>query len=293
MHKIVSFGDSFVFGSELKNNHNGSKAWPGLVARDLGVEYKTFANPGCGNDYIAQQIYSYFSTATSKHTLAVINWTWSVRWDFYITKEVMSSAKTEDLGEHISEEQYNLIAGSSWPEYKDFLKGDTGSSNGVQHEIANFVDNIKCRQNGQWIGLGPTCVPEKLSWLNDSIEAKRIINFYRDYGIQNLLWNKFRNLQTIFAAQKYLEQKNICTIQTFMDYELFDSEYKELAPDYIKELQLLVKPNMQSFHCGMNFLDWAISSKYPVTASPGDHPLEEAHNAAKELWIDRYSECLK
>ena len=29
--KIVSFGDSFIFGSELENNKDGSKAWPDLI----------------------------------------------------------------------------------------------------------------------------------------------------------------------------------------------------------------------------------------------------------------------
>lgn len=86
MKKIVSFGDSFVFGSELKNNPNGSLAWPGLAAKRLGIEYQTCAVPGCGNDHIAQQIYSYFANNPTQDTLAVINWTWMSRWDFYIVE---------------------------------------------------------------------------------------------------------------------------------------------------------------------------------------------------------------
>lgn len=83
MKKIVSFGDSFIFGSELRNNHDGSRAWPGLAASDLGFKYETRSIPGCGNDAIARQIMEYFYYNKPENTLAVINWTWALRWDFY------------------------------------------------------------------------------------------------------------------------------------------------------------------------------------------------------------------
>jgi len=82
--KIVSFGDSFIFGTEIKNNNNGHAAWPGLIASDIGVEYETYAIPGCGNEAITRQILAYFSNNPSNNVLAVINWTWGLRWDFYI-----------------------------------------------------------------------------------------------------------------------------------------------------------------------------------------------------------------
>lgn len=82
--KIVSFGDSFIYGSELQDNLDGSRAWPGLVANQLGCKYETLANPGCGNENIAMQIMHYFSANTAQDTLAVINWTWTQRWDFYV-----------------------------------------------------------------------------------------------------------------------------------------------------------------------------------------------------------------
>jgi hypothetical protein len=82
--KIVGFGDSFVFGSELDNNDHGDKSWVGQAARKLGVEYETTAVPGCGNENITRQILTYFSNNPSDNVLAVINWTWGARWDFYI-----------------------------------------------------------------------------------------------------------------------------------------------------------------------------------------------------------------
>lgn len=224
MSKIVSFGDSFVFGSELANNSNGSNAWPGIAADNLGYDYHTSAVPGCGNDHIARQIYSWFANNSAENTLAVINWTWMCRWDFYI----------------------------------------------VEHET--------------WITLGPTCVPEKLKDLVDRTQAKDMIEFYKTRANSSLLWNKFRNLQTIWAAQQYLDQKGIKSVQTYMDYELFDDTCH--APDYIKELQKLVFSPLQLFD-EENFVDWSHTHGYPVTIE-GMHPLEQAHTAAAKYWEDVY-----
>jgi len=227
MKKIVSFGDSFVFGSELKNNDDGSQSWIGQAAKNLGANYQTHAVPGCGNDHIARQIYSYFATNSANDTLAVINWTWTNRWDFYITK----------------------------------------------HET--------------WITLGPTCVPDKLKHLVDQTEAEDLIEFYRDRANSSLLWNKFRNLQTIYAVQSYLKSQGILTIQTYMDDHLFSTEYH--APDYVQQLQNLVRPEMSSFE-GKNFVDWSRDQGFAITETL--HPLEDAHVAACELWQDQYAKYL-
>jgi hypothetical protein len=82
--KIVSFGDSFVFGSEQPGNNDGRMGWPGRAASSLGLEFDCVAVPGCGNDAIARQVFEYFETHSAADTIAVINWTWTLRWDFYI-----------------------------------------------------------------------------------------------------------------------------------------------------------------------------------------------------------------
>lgn len=228
MKKIVGFGDSFVFGSELKNNDDGSRSWIAQAAQELGCQYQTTAVPGCGNDAIARQIYEYFRNNPVEDTLAVINWTWTSRWDFYI----------------------------------------------VEHET--------------WITLGPTCVPDKLRHLVEQTEAHDIVDFYRSRANSSLTWNKTRNLQTIYAAQAYMRQRGIRSVQTYMDSELFSTEFH--APDYIRELQDLVQPHMLNFE-GMNFVDWSYHHGYKVT-QPGLHPLEQAHAAACALWKDHYKQAL-
>lgn len=226
--KIVSFGDSFVFGSELKNNLSGQASWIGQAAKNLNCDYSTSAVPGCGNDNIARQIYSYFANNPTNDTLAVINWTWASRWDFYI----------------------------------------------VEHET--------------WITLGPTCVPEKLKDLVSRTEAEDLIEFYKHRANSSILWNKFRNLQTIIAVQTYLKSKNIANVQTYMDYELVDRRWH--SPDYIQVLQDLVTPALELFE-GQNFIDWCYKNGYEVT-KVGLHPLKHAHDAACNLWQERYANLL-
>jgi len=230
--KIVSFGDSFVFGSEQKDNDDGSLGWIGRASKKLGCDYHTTARPGCGNDHIAQKLYSYFSSNPVENTLAVINWTWISRWDVYIT----------------------------------------------EHKT--------------WITLGPTCVPEILKDLVNQTQAEDMIEFYRTRVNAGILWNKLRNLQTIYSVQSYIKHKNINAIQTYMDYDMFDmsQEHEALTPDYINELQQLIYPELDLFE-GKNFVDWSKSKGFTVTNML--HPLEEAHVAACDLWIDTYAQALK
>jgi len=272
MKKIVSFGDSFIFGSELKNNTDGSLAWPGLIANKIGVDYETCAVAGFGNESIARQIYTYFSKNSKENTLAVINWTWGMRWDFYIT------------------------------------------------------------HTRTWVTLGPTCAPEKLYQHFKHNEAEHLIQFYKTYIGGSDIWHQYRSLQTIYAAQQFLKANQIPVIQTYMDRSLFDkinkgdrvehyNSYKDpswpdvttaddleqlptsikqeldqdynkiVVPEFIETLQDLTFPDLLLFE-GQTFLEWSRSRGYQVTPAPYDHPLEQAHQTAAELWLDHYKKII-
>jgi len=279
--KIVSFGDSFVYGSELKNEIHG--AWPAIIAKDLDCNYETYSVPGCGNDCIAQQIYNYFSKHSASDTLAVINWTWMSRWDFYITK---NSCNFFDIN-YIKEDMYDSMAGADWPTYEQFVKGNYTVDEKIDRELLKFCRSYIGASVGKWFTLGPTCSTKKLNWMSENA-AKNLTKFYSNFTGQSVLWNKFRNLQTILSCQYFLETYNIKNIQTYMDHELFDRSFKELCPEYIMVLQNIVEPKLKLFTKNMNFLEWARHNQYKVTNSPGDHPLEDAHHAAANLWLKEY-----
>jgi hypothetical protein len=229
MKKIVSFGDSFIWGTEIPGNRNGELAWPALVAKNLKVDYITCSVPGCGNENIAQQIYSYFATNSHKDVLAVINWTWALRWDFYIVN------------------------------------------------------------SESWVTLGPTCVPVKLENHVGITEADRLISLYKDYAGNSTVWDRWRSLQAMCAAQSFLQQRGIVNVQTYMDKTLFVKDWH--APGYIATLQDLVIQHLESWN-GMNFLEWCEHNGHEITKDTW-HPLMSAHQDAAEFWGERYNKLLK
>lgn len=265
--KIVGFGDSFILGSELLFA-DGRRAWPARAAKTLGIEYETVAMAGVGNEAIAQQIFEYFCTNDHNNTLAVVNWTWHMRWDFWINK----------------------------------------------HRV--------------WVGLGPTCVPEKLYALVDQPAAQEMIRFYNQYIEPNEVMNKQRSLMAIYAAQRYLYCNNIKNIQTYMDTNIWDTSDDRLKhylayrdPEWpviknadeimtlpesikneceraylqsqsspcIKMLQDLTRPHLENFD-GYDFLTWSRLKGFAI--SDLLHPLQQAHDAAAEYWLPRYRDML-
>lgn len=266
---IVSFGCSFVLGMEIQNNPDGSRAWPALAAKNLGVDYVTCAQGGCGNEQIARQIYDYFSRTDHQHTLAVINWTWCMRWDFYLVES-------------------------------------------------------QC-----WHSIGPTCADNKFDDLIGAAASQQIADFYKFYAGRSDVWNIFRSLQAVYAAQCWLEAKGIPAIQTYMDRSMIEQvptnpveHYqaykdpswpditaeadlddlpdhirqevqadfgKDIMPSHVKCLQQMVTPRLSTWQ-GQTFLEWSESHGFPITAVL--HPLEQAHEAAADHWIDRYAAAL-
>lgn len=268
--KIISFGDSFVFGNELPNNLDGSSAWPGIAARELGCDYQTVAVAGCSNENIAKQIYTYFSNNTAENTLAVINWTWCMRWDFFL------------------------------------------------------------KESDCWVTLGPTCVPGKLEHLIGEKKAQDLVSFYQAHLEPSYVWNMFKSLQSIYAVQCWLKHRGILNVQTYMDISMIKDVpvnrvehygaykdqswpdvrteqdfsklpshildeidrdfYNQSTPDYVDVLRKAVEPSLEMFE-GKTFLDWSYHKKFPVTNLL--HPLTQAHQAASELWHDRYKQLLQ
>lgn len=285
MNKIVSFGDSFIFGSELQQEVHG--AWPAIVAKRMNCEYETLSVPGCGNDGITKQIYTYFANNSAENTIAIINWTWISRWDFYVSK---NSCDFFDINQ-IDEQTYNQVAGTEWPQYSQFLKGTYTVNKKIEKELLDLCKSYIGASDGKWLTLGPTCSPKKLNWLDHNV-SNLLIDLYKEFTGNSVLWNKFRNLQSILSAQYFLETYNIKNIQTYMDHELFSNAYTELSPDYISILQNLIFSKLRLFYKDMNFLEWARYNNFKITESPGDHPLEDAHNAAADLWYDEYKTML-
>jgi len=91
MKAVKSFGDSFVFGTDLTDCPHPSPSrppgflkasnitWPALIAQELELDYKCYAKPGVGNNYIAQKVVEH----ADSDSLNVIVWSWVDRWEFF------------------------------------------------------------------------------------------------------------------------------------------------------------------------------------------------------------------
>ena len=86
---LKSFGCSFVFGSDLKDDgRNGPRAtpsqftWPALLAQHQGRDYSCHARPGSGNLQILEHVLNQVPVSNSSD-LFVIGWTWTDRFDHW------------------------------------------------------------------------------------------------------------------------------------------------------------------------------------------------------------------
>ncbi len=95
------------------------------------------------------------------------------------------------------------------------------------------------------------------------------------------LTDKFRNLVTISQACDLLAGHRF--IMTYMDPLLLDQQWH--APKYVQVLQEKIRPFLNDFG-GESFLQW--SRRNHFAESNRWHPLEPAHAAAAEYWIERF-----
>jgi hypothetical protein len=94
--KLKSFGCSFIFGSDLKDDvssqmldwsNNGiyikpsCLTWPALLANHYNYDYISYALPGIGNLQILESVLNEINVSSAQD-LFVIQWTWIDRFDY-------------------------------------------------------------------------------------------------------------------------------------------------------------------------------------------------------------------
>ena len=268
--KIVSFGDSFVFGNELKDNEDGSRAWPSLAAQDLGCAYETMSVAGCGNENIARQLYKYFSHNSAEHTLAVINWTWCMRWDFFLQE----ANSWITLGPTcVPGKLQDLIGLDKAADLIDFYRTNLEPSHSW-----NVFRSLQCIYAVQsWLkqrGIQNVQTYMDVSMLEDLPQDR--VEHYQAYKDQS--WPNIATEQDLLSLPAHI-----------LDEVNLNFHMQSQSAEYIKDLRTAVQPNLETFQ-GQTFLDWSYSKNFFVTDLL--HPLEQAHRSAADLWRDRYAQLL-
>lgn len=85
-YQILSFGDSFTYGTDLSDcdqQRFSRSTWPALIAEHEQLHYKSLAEGGSGNQRIAFRIMEHYGKSTMKErNLYIVNWTWLERFDY-------------------------------------------------------------------------------------------------------------------------------------------------------------------------------------------------------------------
>ena len=86
---IVAGGDSFVYGSELKDciRAHSHSTFPALLTHDVKQTYRCTAWPGIGNDAIARRVIDELYIhrihgAQARDLFVIVNWTFPGRYEF-------------------------------------------------------------------------------------------------------------------------------------------------------------------------------------------------------------------
>lgn len=273
MKKIVSFGDSFIFGSQIAKNDFGQLAWPGLIANDLGVAYQTLAVPSVGNEQIARQIYTYFSENPAYDCLAVINWTWTMRWDFYLVNSqswisLGPTCMPEKLHGQVDQDQAKRLL--------DFYADYAGNS-----DLWNLYRSLQAILSAQTYlkSLNVTNIQTYMDYsLVDTDRGNNRLEHYNIY--KDPTWPKITCEEDLALLPEHIKN------EIKKDYTC-----NVTNPPYIQSLQNMIKKPLETFE-GHNFLDWSKNRGFEITPTPFDHPLLEAHKSAAELWKSRYQQAL-
>jgi hypothetical protein len=267
---IIGFGDSFILGSEIENNDHGNLAWPGLIANRLGINYSTTAIPGCGNEYIALQVYKYFSENKDYNQLAVINWTWSMRWDFYLE----SSQQWVSLGPTcVPGKLYKILEHHEAEKLINFYNDYVGESNNW-----NVLRSLKA----MW---GVQCFLKA--------HGIKSIQTVMDKSIFETKMNTTRmNHYTHFKSDHWpdvTEESDLNNLPFDIKQQVNQDFDRIIVTPEILLLQELVKPDILYFE-GDTFLDWSYKKGFMVTELL--HPLNDAHNASADLWQETYANII-
>lgn len=248
MGKLVAGGDSFTYGSELKDcyriNENNlpieqisQYSFPALLAKELKLEYICSAFPGYSNSAIRRTTFD----ACEKYQdidLVIVTWSFPNRFEF----------KFKHGWEQIS--------------------------------LWSIEENIEEKINREFENANPIVFQSHLEKLKreKQIGIKDVADsFYKHIGHTNY-WASYQSLLDMVFLTNYLELRKIPYLFLSVDEYIFS---ETTADDSIKTLFSQINfDNWYWFPGNKGFYTWAKENKFPFATT---HPREEAHIEAANL----------
>ena len=265
---IVAGGDSFIYGSELKDCRGDYSRGTFTALLAEGNEYHCVAWPGIGNDGIARRVISECETLYPEHPAVIVSWTFPGRYEFRFNY---------DTGQRTSP----WYAINAWTVATDTAK--------IQQEFVTQDDNILKHQIA-------TIERAKTTGIADFAET-----FYKHVG-NSEYWEVYSTLKEIVYLQNYLKANQIPYLFTCADNNFWYNHTIQTADATIHSLLEQIHRDQENWFwfpagAGRNqteqprgFYQWAIENKYPVGTT---HPLESAHQAAAQLMKDQFNAMVK
>jgi hypothetical protein len=259
---IVAGGDSFIYGSELRDcRHRPSEnTFTALLAK--GNNYDCVAWPGYANDSIARTVIAECEQLTDDLTV-IVSWTFPGRYEFRFAYDTgyrkspwhsMNVWDTQDLGD-ITQQVNNVDILNSVKRHKDLLE---------KNGIVEFINT-----------------------------------FYRHVG-SNEYWETYSMLKEIVYLQNYLKVKHIPYMFTCADNSIFQNHTANNSDEFVNSLYKQIDmDNWFLFPAGTGvnqtetprgFYQWAVENKYDMGTT---HPLEQAHADAAKLMQGKFNELVK
>ena len=170
MAKLIAFGDSFTWGSDMADtmrifeweampddwkriwenrfeNTYSRSTWQSLLAQHSGMDYMCLAEQGCSNQSILRRFFENVGKIKTGDIVNV-NFTWRNRYDFFNTEEqkwqTVRPSGTE--GEFYSDMYYKHIQGPLWDQIESLkainLIVDYLKMNNIKHIVTCIDDSI-------------------------------------------------------------------------------------------------------------------------------------------------------
>jgi len=267
---ILAAGDSFIFGSELSDCHDGGYTsnsqlvWPALIAKRNNYDYQSIAYPGHSNHAISREVATAVNNQKFDNVTVLVSWTFTSRYEFMF-----------------DDQWFNINPWHTDPK-RSF------DSRGIDADRIRDLSEQVFRNSSRYWELYETL--KEIVFLQNLLNQHDInyifttsnneyyqIDFNPDYGPQGSTWQERKKQydKNPKTAWNITEPLNI--LYNSIDW----SRWVFLPPG--KEANETQAPR--------GFYQWALENKYSI--APMGHPLEEAHHDASLLLEDKFNELVK
>jgi len=252
MATLIAGGDSFVYGSELKdcwsydgkNNTTNEQAslntYPALIAKELGWNYICAAKPAASNNAIRRLTMNACENNAGDIALVIVTWSFPSRYEF-----------------KFAHDWEQLSVWSIQDDIEEKIKKDFHNANPIVFQA--HIDKLKREQE-----LGVT-------------EFAKL--FYKQVG-HTEYWEVYNSLSEMVLLQQYLELKNIPYLFTGVDSCLVTNSLNHNDQSIITLRNQLNLKNWMWFSNNRGFYTWSKDMNFPFGTT---HPLEEAHVEAAHI----------